>query len=253
MRPTTYTHTMPHTIAFIGASGGCGLAALRRAVSAGHTCIALCRTPSKMSVHFPSAPPNLVVLAGNAHDASAVASCLVRPDDPRRLVDAIHVSVGGRLDLRTFALDDPDVCKKATSCILSALASLRRDKGCEGRPLYTVISTTGISRFGRDVPLGMLPMYKWMLHQPHADKEVMERELTASGERVVMIRPSYLKDEAKPEKAIRVGVEDPSKGVERKEVGYFIAREDVGRWVYENLLQDPAECQYEGKAVSLSW
>lgn len=243
---------MPHAIAFIGASAGCGLAALRRAVSAGDTCIALCRTPAKMSVHFPSAPSNLVVRAGNAHDASAVASCLVRPDDPRRLVDAIHVSVGGQLDVWTLTLDDPDVCKKATACILSALASLRAE-GRDGRPLCTAISTTGISKFGRDVPLGMLPMYRWMLQQPHADKEVMERQLAASGERVVMVRPSFLKNEAKPEKEIRVGVEDPTKDVENKEVGYFIARDDVGRWVYENLLRDPAECQYEGKAVSLSW
>ncbi|OAR00834.1 hypothetical protein LLEC1_06292, partial [Akanthomyces lecanii] len=113
--------------------------------------------------------------------------------------------------------------------------------------------TTGISRFGRDVPLAMLPMYRWMLHQPHADKQVMERLLAASAERIVVVRPSYLKDEARPEREIRVGVEDPEKGIESKEVGYFIARDDVGRWVYENLLRDPAECEYEGKAVSLSW
>ncbi|KAJ3489363.1 hypothetical protein NLG97_g6012 [Lecanicillium saksenae] len=98
----------------------------------------------------------------------------------------------------------------------------------------------------------MLPMYKWMLHQPHADKEVMEKQLAESGERVVMVRPSFLKDVAQPEKKIRVGVEDPAKGVEVKEIGYFISRDDVGRWVYENLLEDPDKCQYEGKAVSIS-
>ena len=163
---------MPHTIAFIGASGGCGLAALQRAVAAGHTCVALCRKPAKMDAHFPSRPPNLVVLAGNAHDADAVAACLVRPDDGSRLVDAVHVSVGGQLDLKTRTLDDPDVCKKATECVLSALATLRDQHRSQGegqgedqaqaphRPLLTVISTTGVSRFGRDVPLAMLPMYK---------------------------------------------------------------------------------------------
>ncbi|KAJ6784034.1 hypothetical protein PWT90_00321 [Aphanocladium album] len=244
---------MPHTIAFIGASGGCGLAALQRAVAAGHTCIALCRKPEKMDTHFPSKPANLVVLPGNAHDAASVSSCLVRPDDAARLVDAIHISVGGVLDLKTFTVDDPDVCKKATETVLAALKTLRDEKGCTGRPLYTVISTTGISRFGRDVPWGMLPMYKWMLHQPHADKEVMEKQLVESGERVVMVRPSFLKDVAQPEKKIRVGVEDPTKGVEVKEIGYFISRDDVGRWVYENLLEDPDKCQYEGKAVSISW
>lgn len=244
---------MPHTIAFIGASSGCGLAALQRAVAAGHTCVALCRTPSKLAAHFPSPPPtNLIVLRGNAHDAAAVSSCLVHPSNSHQLVDAIHVSVGGQLDLATFKLDDPDVCRKATACILAALAALRAD-GCRGRPLYTAVSTTGISRFGRDVPLAMLPMYKVMLRQPHADKEAMEAALRASGERVVVVRPSFLKDVGQPQRAVRVGVEDPVDGVQVKEVGYFIARDDVGRWVYENLLQSPAECAYEGKAVSLSW
>lgn len=243
---------MPHTIAFIGASGGCGLGALQRAVAAGDTCIALCRKPEKMDAHFPSKPANLIVRPGNAHDAASVSACLVHPSDPTRFVDAIHVSVGGQFDVKTFSVDDPDVCKKATETMIAALAALR-EKGVQGKPLYTVISTTGISKFGCDVPWGMLPMYKLMLRQPHADKEVMEKRLVESGERVVMVRPSFLKDEAQPEKAIRVGVEDPSKGVEVKAVGYFISRDDVGRWVYENLLQNPAECQYEGKAVSISW
>lgn len=243
---------MPHTLAFIGASGGCGLAALKRAVAANHTCIALCRKPEKMDAHFPDKPANLHVLPGNAHDVAAVSSILVCPDDSSRLVDAIHVSVGGVLDMKTWKIDDPDVCKKATDTMLEALKTLR-EKGCAGKPLYTVISTTGISKFGRDVPLAMLPMYKWMLHQPHADKEVMEQKLKESGERVVMVRPSFLKDEASPDTKIRVGVEDPEKGVEVKEIGYFISRDDVGRWVYENLLVEPEKCQYEGKAVSISW
>lgn len=246
---------MPHTIAFIGASGGCGLAALKRAIAAGDTCIALCRKPEKMDAHFPSKPSNLIVLQGNAHDAASVSACLVRPDDATRLVDAIHVSVGALLDLKTFKVDDPDCCKKATRCILAALKTLREEKGVTGRPLYTALSTTGISRFGRDIPLGMIPMYRWMLAQPHADKEVMEEQLVGSGERVVMIRPSFLLEEskAKPDKKIRVGVEDPVKGVEVKETGYTISRDDVGRWVYETLLQDPSHSQYEGKAVSITW
>lgn len=246
---------MPSTIAFIGASGGCGLAALKRAIAAGDTCVALCRKPEKMDAHFPSKPANLIVLKGNAHDPAAVASCLVRPDDAARLVDVIHVSVGAFFDTKTFKVDDPDVCKKATECILAALKSLREERGCTGRPLYTAISTTGISKFGRDVPLGMLPMYKWMLSTPHADKEVMEKQLVASGERVVMIRPSFLLEEskAKPDKKIRVGVEDPAKGIHAKEVGYAISRDDVGRWVYENLLREPTDNQYEGRAVSITW
>ncbi|OAA43578.1 NAD(P)-binding domain protein [Cordyceps fumosorosea ARSEF 2679] len=205
-----------------------------------------------MDAHFPSPPANLVVLAGNAHDTAAVAACLAHPLDPARLVDAIHVSVGGQLNLRTRTLDDPTVCDRATECVLAALASLR-GAGREGRPLYTAISTTGVSRFGRDVPLGMLPMYWWLLRQPHADKERMEARLAASGERVLMVRPSFLKDEVRPERRVRVGVEDVVEGVEVKQVGYFISKDDVARGVHENLLREPDGCKYEGKAVSLSW
>ncbi|KAJ3492287.1 hypothetical protein NLG97_g5437 [Lecanicillium saksenae] len=246
---------MPQTIAFIGASGGCGLAALKRAVVAGHTCVALCRKPEKMDVHFPSKPGNLLVLAGNAHDSAAVSSCLVRPEDETQFVDAIHISVGAYFNPRTFKVDDPDVCKKATACVLGAIKTLREENGCRGRPLYTAISTTGISKFGRDVPMGMLPMYKWMLSTPHADKEAMEKQLVASGERFVMVRPSFLLEEskAKPYKNIRVGVENPGKGIEAKEIGYAISRDDVGRWVYENLLKEQGKTQYEGKAVSITW
>jgi hypothetical protein len=112
----------PQTIAFFDATGGCALAALRLALDAGTTCIALCRTPSKLAKLLipPPAPtsacptatpppppsdeetlavvaaryPNLVIKTGNAHDAVAVSSCLVYSG---ALVDAILSGVGGRL------------------------------------------------------------------------------------------------------------------------------------------------------------
>ncbi|KAL3956051.1 hypothetical protein ACCO45_008897 [Purpureocillium lilacinum] len=222
------------TIAFLGATGGCGLSALRRAVAAGHTCIALCRTPSKLAAQFPDRPANLILREGNAHDVAAVAACLSHPADPARLVDAVNFSIGGPVNMAKLTMDDPDVCKKGIAALLDAIAAVRAEErgGTTWRPLVAVVSTTGISQHGRDVA---------------------EQRLFDSGERFVIVRPSLLVDGEKPDRAIRVHVEGPQ-GIERKEVGYFISRDDVGRWMFENLLQKAGGgCEYEGKAVGLTW
>lgn len=241
------------TIAFFGATGGCGLSALRRSVAAGHVCIALCRTPSKLEAFFPSRPANLVVREGNAHDAKAVAECLTRPGDQAQLVDGVCFSIGGVVSMSNMSMDDADVCKKGVAALLEALADLRASWGARGRPLLAVVSTTGISEHGRDVPLLLTPFYKYALHAPHEDKRVAERTLFASQERFVIVRPSLLTDGEKPDKKIRVHVEGPA-GVEIKEIGYFISRDDVGRWIYDNVLSKAdSAVAYEGKAVGLTW
>lgn len=244
---------MSSTIAFFGASGGCGLAALRRAVDAGHTCIALCRTPSKLESEFPSKPANLIIKAGDAHDQVAVSACLTHPSNASQLVDVINFSIGGTLNMSNMTIPDPDVCKKGMVTVLQSLKDLRAN-GCAGSPLLSVISTTGISKYGRDVPLAFLPMYHYMLKQPHEDKKAMEEEIVKSEERFVMVRPSFLTaGPAKPEKALQVGIEDPKKGIEKKAVGYTISKEDVGRWMFEEVLLKHKWNQYEGKAVSISY
>jgi hypothetical protein len=37
-------------------------------------------------------------------------------------------------------------------------------------------------------------------------------------------------------KEVRVGIEDPKTGRESEAIGYFISREDSGKWVAENLI-----------------
>ncbi|TQN72953.1 UPF0659 protein [Colletotrichum shisoi] len=220
------------TIAFFGASGGCGLAVLKHALAADQTCIALCRNPSKLSDC-----PNLIVRQGKAHDAAKVGACLVDPADPARLVDAVSSSIGSPLDVARMTVGDPDVCKNGAAALLAALETLRA-RGVRGRPRLVVVSTTGISEHGRDVPLLQVPMYHILLRVPHADKRAAERVVAASGEDFTFVRPAFLSDGAVPDRAVRVGVEDPEKGVESKAVGYGISREDVGRWIFKNVLRD---------------
>lgn len=120
------------------------------------------------------------------------------------------------------------------SVLLEALNKLR-EGGTAGRPHIIVCSTTGISKFGRDIPVPMVPLYKVLLRTPHADKRVMQDLLTKSGYEYTIVQPSWLVNgETKNE--VRVAVEDPKTGPQTEAIGYTISREDAGRWFAENLV-----------------
>ncbi|RYP49586.1 hypothetical protein DL768_004707 [Monosporascus sp. mg162] len=270
--PSTETETTKKTIAFFGATGGCGLSTLRRSLAAGHTCVALCRTPSKLTDRFPNAQyPNLTVVQGNAHDADAVARCLVIRSDPSdqtnpgtRLVGTIVFSLGAAFIWSRLTIDDPHVCERGIAAVLEAIATVRSSnpKYTGWRPTIAAVSSTGVSRAGRDIPLLMVPLYHGALKIPHADKRALEDRLVARGRSgggdcdydYVVVRPSLLSDGAKPERDIRVGVENLRAEVfESRELGNFISREDVGRWIFKELVEGDGGKRYYGKAVSITW
>jgi len=227
------TTNMTNTVAFFGASTGVGLAALKKSLAAGIDCIALCRNPSKLRAIFPAeSTPNLQVVQGNAHDVSAVSGSLL--NGAGKLVDGIVSTIGGKFDKSSMSIDDPEVCRKGMSTLLEALTQLRR-KGIAGKPHIVICSTTGISRFGRDIPLAMIPLYLAVMKVPHADKKIMEDMLIASEEDYTVVRASLFID-GKTGKKVRVGIEDPKNGRESKAIGYTISREDTGRWIAENLV-----------------
>ncbi|CAM1507766.1 Fc.00g046140.m01.CDS01 [Cosmosporella sp. VM-42] len=221
------------TIAFLGASTGVGLSALKHTLAAGHKCIALCRTPSKLTdIMSPESNPNLQVVKGNAHDVASVSQCLKKEDG--NLVDGIVSTIGGKPILSKLTIDDPNCCRKGMATLLEALAQLRRD-GATGRPHIIVCSTTGMSRFGRDVPIATMPVYHIALKVPHEDKRIMEDSLAESGEDFTIVRCSFLVN-GETKKEIRVGIEDPKTGRESAAIGYTISREDAGKWIGDNLL-----------------
>ncbi|KAI0885816.1 NAD(P)-binding protein [Annulohypoxylon maeteangense] len=221
------------TVAFFGASTGVGLGALKTCLAAGHSCIALCRNPAKLSAIFDlEKTPNLTIVQGNAHDIAAVSRCLKASETT--LVDAIVSTIGGAFIWSKMTLDDAHVCEKGIETLLSALTTLRKS-GVVGRPHITAFSTTGMSRFGRDTPVAVTPFYSIVLKVPHLDKRAMEDKLASSGEEYTVVRASLLTD-GETEREIRVGIEDPAKGVETKAIGYTISREDAGKWVARNLV-----------------
>ncbi|TPX11704.1 uncharacterized protein E0L32_007683 [Thyridium curvatum] len=219
------------TTAFFGASAGVGLSALKHALAAGKNCVALCRTPSKLSSVFPE-EPRLQIIQGNAHDVDAVKRCIVKPDGA--LMDEIVSTIGGKPVLSKLSIDDPEVCRKGMATLLDALAQARAG-GATGRPLIVVCSTTGMSRFGRDIPYAMYPLYHIALKVPHEDKRIMEDRLVESGEEFAIVRPSLLAD-GETDKVVRTGIEDPKTGRESNAIGYTITRQDAGKWIAQNLL-----------------
>jgi hypothetical protein len=269
MASTTPNHK---TIAFFGASGGVGLAALKYSLAAGHVCVALCRTPAKLTGRFPAAQhPNLVVVQGNAHDEAAVAQCLIVPGTeaatPPCLVDHVVFSIGGGFNFKCMTIDDPEVCQRGMATLLAALKTCRQQQHTVGSPQVNIVSTLGISNKGRDFPLLLAPIYSYMLKVPHEDKKIMEERLiqaSAEAERsgeagidFVIVRPSLLMDGEKPDRDIRVPVvEDMKKSGEIVErggnAGYNISREDTGRWIFEQLIRGEKH-KYLGKGVSITW
>ena len=237
------------TVAFFGASTGVGLATLKHTLAAGHRCIALCRDPSKLTAIFPTGTtPNLKIVQGNAKDVASVSQCLQGEDG--KLVNTVISTIGGRFIMSKFTIDDPEVCRKGTATLLEALAELRRT-GVTGSPHIIVCSTTGLSRFGRDIPLAMIPLYHLLMKVPHADKVIMEDRLVASQEAYTIVRASLLTN-GESTKEIRVGIEDPKTGQESKAIGYTISREDTGKWIAENLVLE-RNAKYANKIVTVTY
>ncbi|KAN0110127.1 hypothetical protein V8E51_006514 [Hyaloscypha variabilis] len=222
---------MTRTVAFLGASAGVGLSALKHSLAAGNQCIALCRYPPKLTSIFPqNITPNLKIIEGNAKDITSVSKC-VRCDG--RLVDEIIFTVGGKLNFPKFTLD-PEVCRTVISTVLEAITQLRAG-GITGRPYIVACSSAGISDFGRDLPLVMIPLYYYVLQAPNEDKKAMEKRLEESTEEYTVVRMSALMG-GETKRIIRVGLEDPKKGREEGVIGYTISKEDAGRWIAENLV-----------------
>ncbi|KAH8162499.1 hypothetical protein CIB48_g5765 [Xylaria polymorpha] len=237
------------TVAFFGASGGVGLAALKHTLATGRKCVALCRNPAKLSAILPlESNPNLRIVQGNAHDVTAVSKCLLA--QPGVLVDQIISTIGGAFVASKLTIDDPEVCRKGMTVLLIALAGLRRD-GAVGKPHIVVCSTTGLSRFGRDIPIAMVPLYHVVLKVPHEDKVIMEDNLVSSGESFTIVRPSLMVADEDTTKVVRVGIEDPKTGRKSSAIGYTITKFDAGRWIAETLILKKQE-EYSNKIAMIT-
>ena len=163
----------PSKIAFFGATGGCSGYTLANSLNAGYDCIALARTPAKLTkslkdkgISGSTLDQHLTIVEGNVKDVEAVKSALQLNG---QVVDTIVCGIGGTPCLqwsllRPVSLTDPTICQDAGNTIVQALVQLRPTT----KPLLAIVSTTGIQPQGmpRDEPLLCSPLYRWMLHVP---------------------------------------------------------------------------------------
>lgn len=207
---------------------------------------------------------NLTIIEGNVKDLAAVQKALLLPLDSKRMTDIIVSGVGAAPRwnwslTQPLAMDDPNICEHATRTILQAVSVLQSE-GVSGKPSMTVVSTTGIDKV-RDVPLLFAPMYWILLATPHHDKRAMEDALEATSrdqakspiKGYVAVKPSLLIDGTdKGLPGVRVGWHGGEVDGHGPAVGYTITRNDVGNWIFQNLVQSSERDQWLGRKVTLT-
>ena len=231
------------TIAIFGATGGCANAALVLALKADCHCHALVRTPSKLTnmllekgVPQSTIDANLEMTQGNVKDVDAIKKAIYVKGKPATKV----LSGIGMLpaDAMSFSkTPGQTVCQDATSTILRAL----RDLDFAQKPFFIAISSTSVGRGPKDVPVLFRPLYHLMLGTPRKDKQVMHDIITEAEEQgnaiggYAVVKPSLLTNgPSRGLPNIRSGTEDAPA------VGYTISREDVGLWIWKELLKGDA-------------
>ncbi|KAI8839712.1 hypothetical protein BJ741DRAFT_647378 [Chytriomyces cf. hyalinus JEL632] len=280
--------TMPNeqkTIAFFGATGGCTLAALSKSISNGYLCSALARTPQKLldqlealNVSPEAIKKNLVIIPGDVRDIASVKAALQpvfatseRGNKSARLVDVVMSGVGSTPKLQANVVEpvtiiDPTICKDAAEMIVRALEEIQRsDIGQFKPPSMIAISTTGIDKNSRDLPLALMPLYHWLLAVPHRDKIDMEKAVVGGVERKVLaahftVRASLLTDgKAKGSAAVRAGAVSSCHSTEgdavdgSPAVGYTISRVDVGNWIFDEIIAGKDVARWENKCISVTY
>lgn len=267
------------TIAFFGATGGVTNSTLAQALSAGYHSTVLARSPQKLidmlrtthAIPLETIEKYLTIHTGDIKDVSAVSATLRSPLDASKLVDNICFGIGAYPVmqwslLQPITLSDVHVCEDGTKTIFSALEQLETQgivSSSTGlKPLFSSISTTGISNKARDVPLLLYPVYIYALHVPHQDKKKAEQLLINDGGKhirdCVVVRPTLLTDAAPSGvDKLRVGWEWKGDETERAgvkeagpQLGWSVGRKDVGAWVFEEVVKEGG---WEGRCVSLTY
>lgn len=256
----------PKTIAFFGATGDSAGYCLALALKNEHTCTALARTPSKLTASLiakgvsPELQDRLLtIIHGDIRDPSTVRKALTSPSG--KTVDTIVSGIGPTSfylypnPLAPIGITDSTLCREASRTILAALPT---DLPKENKPLLINISTTGIPSPGapRDVPFLWLPLYRWLLHHPHVDKGEMEAKLRAVMSKEESERPIRDYVNVKPTLLTGgegLGWENIRFGQEKSPaLGYFVARKDVGEWIFERMIRREVEEKWLGGAVTLT-
>ncbi len=145
-------------------------------------------------------------------------------------------------------LEDPKVCQDVMAAVLEPLPS--------PAPRIIFISTTGVDAGMTDVPCLMRPIYRYVLHVPHADKQKAESLLEQKPEvkERIIVRAAALTDGTSRGWGQSVDAPHPSPSShciaqEGKSRGYTISRRDVGEFV---AMQAAQTSKWVNKSVVIS-
>ena len=121
-------------------------------------------------------------------------------------------------------------------------------------PRIIFVSTTGVGQGMTDVPCLLKPLYQYVLHVPHADKEKAEQLLQQNTEvhEKIVIRPALLTDGSGRGWGESGNANESSSyciAQEGKCRGYTISRKDVGEFVATQAVQGS---QWVNKSVVIS-
>jgi hypothetical protein len=268
MKISNHKHTIASLkplIAFYGATGRCTLACVVECLKAGFDCtarpspfltntnptanpITVARTPFKLTqmllargVPQSTMSTHLTISAGDVLKVENAKSPLSLNGRP---ADIIISGIG------IFAIREVNaLCTNAITNIISAVHSLNPSK-----KILIAISSTGITTTGpRDVPFLLMPLYHWLLKNPHEDKRRMEAAIVKEAQSTesaignfVIVRPTLLMNgKAEGGSKLRVGTD------KKPAVGYTVSRDDVGLWMFENLVQGD-NSEFLGEAPSIT-
>lgn len=191
----------------------------------------------------------LTIVQGDIHDTAAISQVLAHNTTTASIIVS---GIGAAPSFATLLLP-VTICTDATKSIFTALRELEPT----AKPLYVGFSSTGVTTGLRDVPWLLLPIYRLLGYQPHADKrnaenvvlDEMSKGDNSAIENYVIVRPSLLTyGPALGRTKVRAGTEM------KPAVGYTISRDDIGGWIFEHLIDDHEERRkWVGEAASITY
>lgn len=190
---------------------------------------------------------NLTITQGNSKSEADMTKALLLNG---QAVDMIMSGIGAVPKMKGLkpTIEDPTICADTMTCLFNSLKALRESNPSGyKKPLLVGISTTGISEYGRDLPLIMVPVYRILAAVPHEDKKLMEKIIKTEGSKEdsllngwVIVRASFMSLGSKEVgcEKLKVGVEENGRAMPKESWGWTISRKDVGNWIYAELVQD---------------
>jgi len=254
----------------LGATQGCGLETLLNLIKDGNVCYVMCRTPSAFEATLKERDVDINITSEEKKLINPIKGDAFKEADVRALFEAagqdvelVLFSLGGRPSFKNpFApkLLPPAICTRTTGIFLPVFTSCFPNPTTQ--PRLIIISSNGLGAQGHaDLPWLLKPLYGWLLKEPHADKEEMERQInTGAGIQhvdfnpmgddkgmlgnVVIVRPALLTNgEARGLQSVSSGKRLPS--------AWTISRKDVGLFIATNCVQP--DSPWRGSGVTIAY